>query len=468
MNAIVRQARSGAASLVRIVGNAQRRVAESTTDAFAADALPFLDPVDQITEASPPRFMRSILYVIGGMLVSGIAIATIVKIDMVVIGRGELSTEQSPMVLQPFDRAIIRDIDVKPGDVVKKGQLLATLDPTFAHADLSALTSQQRALKARLERLEAELNEKPFVLGPAATPEERLQETLYREQQNQFKSKTSAMDEEIGSLIASVRSAEDDRASLEKELTVAKEVESMRSALLQSQNGSKLSYLDAQTLRMRTERNLQGAANRLQELQHTIQAKKADRQAYTDAWRRELTEDLVAAQTEAAQIAQGMSKAALVDNLVVVTAPEDGVVLDVARKSVGSVMNAAEQLVTIAPSESRLVAEITISSADIGYVRADEDVVVKVDAFPYQRHGYLHGKLKFVSEESYRGGDSEAGAVHRGRVEFESTELKNLPTGGHLIPGMTLSAEIKVGARRAITFFIYPLIKGLGESLREP
>jgi len=478
MNAISRQARQGALTVGRFVGSLQRRVAESTTDTFDDEALAFLDPVDQIAQARPPRFMRSTLYVIVAMLLTIVVVSSIVKIDLVVIGRGTLTTEHAPMVLQPFDRAILRDVQVHPGDAVKKGQVLATLDPTFAQADLSALSTQQRSVRARIERIEAELADHPFDPGAGATPEELLQATLYRENMNRSRSRISALDEELGSLAAGLRTTEDDHASLERELEVAKELEGMRSQLLQSQNGSKLNYLESRTLRMRAERDVQDAANRLKELQHSMQSKKAERQAFIDESRRDLTESLVAARAEAAQVDQGMNKASLVSNLVVVTAPDDGIVLDVARKSVGSLIGAGEALITIAPSTSRLVGDITINSGDIGYIHAGEDVIVKVDAFPYQRHGYLGGKLLFVSEESFANGaaadgasavgSSSGGAVHRGRVELMSTDLRNLPAGASLIPGMTLTAEIKVGSRRAISFFTYPLVKGLGESLREP
>lgn len=465
MNALVRQA----GKIGQFVTSLQKRVAESNSSAFAADALPFLDPVDQITEAQAPRFVRSILYIVATMVVLAIVISSIVKIDLVVVGRGALTTEHAPMVLQPFDRSIIREVRVNPGDTVKKGQVLATLDPTFAQADLSSLSVQQRGVRAHIERIEAELADRPFDPGSGATAEEQLQATLYREHMAQFKSRTSSLDEEINGLSTSIRSTEDDRQSLEKQLQVAREVENMRAQLLQSQNGSKLSFLDAQTIRMRTEREMQDSASHLQELQHTLQSKKAERQSFADGWRRDLTEELVTARAQAAQIDQGLSKASLVNNLVEVTAPEDGVVLEVARKSVGSIVSAGESLVTIAPSDSKLIADITIGSGDIGYIHSGEEVVVKVDAFPYQRHGYLKGKLQFVSEESFKNGaDAAGGAVHRGRVELENTDLKNLPTGAGLIPGMTLSAEIKVGSRRAITFFIYPLIGGMGESLREP
>src|SRR5262249_52919949 len=149
-----------------------------------------------------------------------------------------------------------------------------------------------------------------------------------------------------------------------------------------------------------------------------------------------------------AKTSQAMSKAALVNNMVVLVAPEDGVVLEVAKRSVGSVMKSAEPIVTMVQSGAPLVADITINSSDVGYTHPGDDAIVKVDAFPYQRHGFLTGRLEYVSEESFSSSgatDSSSplpaptaqasGAFHRGRVQLVETTLENLPPGGRLIPG---------------------------------
>jgi HlyD family secretion protein len=49
-----------------------------------------------------------------------------------------------------------------------------------------------------------------------------------------------------------------------------------------------------------------------------------------------------------------------------------------------------------------------------------------------------------------------------------NTKLESLPEGARLIPGMTLQAEIKVGSRSVLSYFLNPLTKGLSESIREP
>jgi HlyD family secretion protein len=85
-----------------------------------------------------------------------------------------------------------------------------------------------------------------------------------------------------------------------------------------------------------------------------------------------------------------------------------------------------------------------------------------------------------VSEASFSsqgGGEGEAsaprrpslgGAFHRARVELVNTKLDRLPEGARLIPGMTVSADIKVGSRSVLSYFLNPVTRGLDESMREP
>ena len=53
-------------------------------------------------------------------------------------------------------------------------------------------------------------------------------------------------------------------------------------------------------------------------------------------------------------------------------------------------------------------------------------------------------------------------------MTFDSARLQRLPPGARLIPGMTVAAEVKVGARSVISYFLYPIERGFDESIREP
>jgi HlyD family secretion protein len=321
-----------------------------------------------------------------------------------------------------------------------------------------------------VSRLTAELDGTRF--EPAAgDPDRELQATLYAQRQAQYRSRLGDFDQKILGYAADVAVAEQSRASLTQEYAVAQELQSMRGSLYDSKVGSKLNYLSAQVDRMRTDRDLQAATMHLSELQHALQSTEADRQAFVDGWRRDLLEALVKARADDAAVAESLTKARRLNDLVVLAAPEDGVVLEVAKRSVGSVLHEAEPLVTLVPLQAPLIAEVSISSADIGYARVGDKAVVKVDAFPFQRHGLIAGSLRAIGEDSFAAGGAAAATAamyHHSQVMLDGTNLHDLPEGARLIPGMTVTAEIEVGSRSVISFFLYPIVRSIRESMREP
>jgi hemolysin D len=439
------------------------------------EAIAFQDPIDEICERPAPPFLRGTLYLVGGLFLALLLLAALLKVDVVVVASGRIATATPPVVLQPMERAIIRSFRVHPGDAVTKGQILATLDPTFAEADAAALEKQLHTLRAQVRRLEAEANSRPFEAGTASEADGDLQATLYRQRAAEYLTRLRVFDEDIQHLRAGLRTVADDRVALGREVDVARQVEAMRATLMQSQNGSKLTLLEAQSARMRAERDQQEADNRLLDLEHGEQSREAEREAFVDGWRRELTESLVTARTEMTNIAASLVKATRLNDLVVVTAPTDGIVLDVAPRTEGSVLREAEPLVTIVPKDAPLIADIMIASGDVGYTRVGAETQIKVDAFPYQQYGLVDGHLQSVGEESFSSsaaGDaissSRGGAFHRARVVLAEEQLARGPAGMRLIAGMTLTAEIKAGSRSILSYFLYPLTRGLNESMREP
>jgi HlyD family secretion protein len=454
------------AAAARLVRSARRRPAWAAGP-VVPEALFFLDPIDQICEEPTPGVLRATHILVAALFVSLLLIGALARIDVVVSATGRLTTETAPIVLQPMERAILRELRVKPGDAVTRGEVLATLDPTFARADQAVLEGQLRTVRGQLRRLEAE--EAGTALAPTGDtdPDEALQLTVHREREAEYRSRLRTYDEELERLGANLRTVEDNAAALARQVAVGRAIEAMRQTLLTHQNGSRLQYLDALAARMATERELTETADQLPELRHGLRSKAAERQGFVDAWHRETAEALVAARTQLGTLTQSLAKSSRLNDLVVVTAPEDGVVLDVAPRSGGSVLREAEPLVTITPSHAALIAEVMIGSRDVGYVQPGADAVVKIDAFPYQRHGVLKGHVLSVGEESFPlGGGGEA--VHRGRIALVDTRLERMPADSRLFPGLTLTAEVKVGSRSALSFLFAPITRAFQESLREP
>ena len=56
---------------------------------------------------------------------------------------------------------------------------------------------------------------------------------------------------------------------------------------------------------------------------------------------------------------------------------------------------------------------------------------------------------------------------YRVLVDITDTKLRLQPERIQMIPGMAVTAEMKVGRRSVISYFLYPLLRGLDESIRE-
>jgi hemolysin D len=434
----------------------------------------FQDDLDRIAAEKPPRLLRMISVMLALLTVALIGLSAVTRVDIVVTGHGRLAADHPTDVLQPLDRAIVRTLLVRPGDIVHKGQVLATLDPTFAAADLAALEAHARALEAETTRLQDEADSVAYAPAAGAGPEAGLQLGLFAQRQREYAARLASFDQALAHDASASVTIEGQRAALVRQADIARNVRDLRETLLRSAVGSRLQFLEAQAALAHAEGDVQDASGRLSELSHATLTHRADRTAFIETWRRELLDTLALRRVALADAVAGVAKAAHLRDLVVVTAPEDGVVLEVAARSPGSVLRDAEPLLTLLPAHAGLQAEITIRSSDIGYVREGDPVSLKIDAYPYQRHGVLHGRVRTIEAASFEPDAAHpaepqgGGAMHRVFVDLQDTSLQDMPPGTGPIPGMTLSGDVRVGTRSVLAYFLAPVTRGFQQSFREP
>ena len=162
----------------------------------------FQSETDAIREAPEPRWARITVFVLAGLLASLIAIMVLTRMDRVITSQaGKIVPTQQVNVFQALDTSIIRSIDVHEGQRVAKGQLLATLDPTFASADVQQLKQQSASLEAQIARDRAELDQQPLVLPESSDPDIRkyavLQKAFYEQRMAQYKAQLNSFDAKI-------------------------------------------------------------------------------------------------------------------------------------------------------------------------------------------------------------------------------------------------------------------------------
>ena len=404
-------------------------------------------------------------------VVSFLLWASISETDLIVTARGRLITPLPNIVLQPLENSIVQSIDVRIGQVVKKGDRLATLDPTFTEADEVQLRARLHSLNNQQARLEAELSVKPLAMSEVNDPDTLLQNRLSEERRASFLTQSKRYEESISRLRAAIETNQLDQRGQTSRVRVLREAESMQSELVAQKSAIRARMLDAQDRLIEAERNMQMAQNRAQELRKELGALEAEKASFETGWRQKVLEELLTVSREKDSVMEQLQKADKRNSLVVLTSPSDAVVLEIAKLSPGSVARGVEPMFTLVPIGGDLEAEVKIDSADIGYVKVGDSAHVKLDAYPFQRHGGLNGVLSTISEDAFRReADPSSGmeAFYTSRVKLSEARLRKMPEQARLLPGMTLSAEIVVGKRSVISYLIWPLVRALDESVREP
>jgi multidrug efflux pump subunit AcrA (membrane-fusion protein) len=96
--------------------------------------------------------------------------------------------------------------------------------------------------------------------------------------------------------------------------------------------------------------------------------------------------------------------------------------------------------------------------------------VPAVDAFPFQRYGVLKGTVVTISGDAFTqpaNDPSKPPVSYRVIVAIDTPEFTQAKTPAELLPGMTVTAEIVVGQRTVLSYFLYPLIRVVDEAIRE-
>jgi hemolysin D len=152
-----------------------------------------------------PRHERGILHAIAAIIVVALTFMSVVKLDRVVTATGRIVPVAGSIFVQPYDKAIIREIRVKPGDIVHQGDVLAALDPTFAAADETQLEQKLASASALVARLEAEQADRPYTAD--TTPYEVLQQSIWRQRQSEYQQSIADFDAQIRSATTAVARA---------------------------------------------------------------------------------------------------------------------------------------------------------------------------------------------------------------------------------------------------------------------
>jgi HlyD family secretion protein len=422
--------------------------------------LEFQSPTAAILATPMPRIARYSNYIVTALVFTTLTASGVMRVDKIVSATGKLVSSAPTVVVQPFVTSIVQ-----------------TLNPTYATADLTALTAQQQAYSAQVARLQAQENGTPYNPDPA-NPASELQMETYNQQQAQYNFTMEDYAQKISQLQTQIAGFNAQANYYRQRLAIASNVEGMRKDLQQLQVGSKLDTLAATDDRVNIQSGLATAVSSAAAAQRELAAQQAERDSFDQQSKATVSQQLAEAINNLTQANQSLTKAKLNDQLVELVAPRDSIVLSVSKVSSGSVMQSGELLMQLVPIDAPFAVEADISGVDSGYVHPGDKVNIKFQTLPFLQYGQGEGTVLTISPDSFNPQDSATGAptvpnsqhnlYYRASISLDELNLHNTPQGFRLVPGMPLEADVRVGTRTVLGYFTRQILPVAYESLHEP
>lgn len=382
-------------------------------------------------ESYHQRKYSPILWLLLAGLVVFVAWASVFRIDRVARATGEVIASSRVQVIQAVDGGVLASLNVKEGDSVDSGQILAQLDHTRIGAAVKEIDVRLSALIAKATRLRAEVTAADKLVFPEEVS--RFPDLVLVEQAL-FEQRKLGLAEELRTLRVAVTLAQEEAALVEN---LEKFGDANRSEVIRAKRA--LNDAEAKFIN-RNNQYLEKARIELAEV-----------------------EDAIAQNTQILMQRQQQ----LEDSTFVALVP--GIVKNVRVTTVGGVLRAGEELMQIIPVDDDLIVEAKVRPADIAFVRTGLEATVRFDPFDYTIYGGVEGEVVYVSADTLKEETGRGEEIYY-RVHVSTATNPVTTTIGKaldILPGMTAQVDIRTGDRTVMDYLLKPLRKTTSEAFGE-
>lgn len=424
-------------------------------------------PLDIHTDQWARTCDRVMIY--GSLLfIALIVISGVAPVREIAIAKGELITLDPPVIVQHLEGGIIANLAVREGERVSEGDELLRLVPLSAESSRSTFETRIAGLKLQRERLRAQLEERTPDFRRVAPGFDALaqdQIALYHSELAVLASSAAAFDAEAVERQAELLAAERERTSAIARVAISSEQMSMLQSLSSSGFSSRRAVLETHASLEEDRANV-AAVERTLASAHRALADIDNRRAQAktqviEKWSREIS--VISA--EIADIEHSLQKATDQVSRLNIRAPVSGIIHEISPKGSGEVISPGGQILTIFPTDSKIVAEVDIRPEDIGHIDIEYPAEIVVTAFDEGVFGRIGGVISFISPTTFESENGEP--FYRGRIEIEKQEMRAGEDAFNVLPGMTIRAEILTGEKSVLQYIMKPIVSALRKSFRE-
>lgn len=458
----------------------------------------FLPAALEILETPPSPVGVWLIWIICLLAAVALAWGWFGRLDVVAIAQGKVQPTGRVKVIQPLETGRVATLHAENGQHVNRGDVLVTFESGEVDADVRQLSNDLASYQAEAIRRRAALDaisDRQIEPIPQISWSQTMPQAIRIREEQVLAGDLGKLGAGIAALLAEIRQKRQEQerfastASAVRTLvaTLQSRVD-MRASLNQSGSGSKADLIDALETLQEQQTTLATAEGQRAESEASVEVLMRNME---DAYRSFIAENLQKlseAERRVDDDRQALEKAKARQRHTVLTSPIDGSVNALSITTIGQVVGAGEEVMRIVPGGSGLEIEAYVLNKDIGFVRAGEDAVVKVESLPFTRYGTVDATVVRVASDAIPEPDATqregnpiqsqrdrgfAGAQRTQNLVFPATfrlHQASLDADGVAIPlspGMAVTVEIKTGSRRILEYLFSPLLEVGSEAMKE-
>ena len=389
----------------------------------------FMPSLLEIIERPAHKAGTVIILGVFTLLIAAIVWACLSEIDVVITSSGSIQPVGNLNVVQSYANGSVKAINITEGDYVEKDDVLIELDTQSLDIDAEQLDSQKKILDAQLK------------IYTKIKDGEKLSEIKIDDYDYELKTY-------IQSILDNDKSYHNTLDNLEKD-----------------KENADLNHQIAQIQLEEYEANGTEREAEMQELmvqQYELAKDQADvkikdtKTQYSSQVNSKISE--ISGQLD--EIETNLEKYSLSKDYQYITAPVSGHINSINVNTIGAAVTSAQELVTIVPDNTPVEMVCYVKNMDIADVEIGMETEIKLEAYPYNKYGTVKGKVKYISPSAFV-------SEQMGSVYLVKIEITDKHDDIDIISGLSGSVEIKTDKRTVMDYFLEPIKKGFGESLKE-
>ena len=431
----------------------------------------FLPAILEVTETPPSPTGRLIMWTILTMLVVAFLWSVFGHINEVAVAPGKVIPTGQVKTIQVKNKSIIKEIHVKEGQHVEKGDVLVVMDPTSTDADSDSLNKRAAYYALDIQRLEAELNGTPF--SPKSDPNLELkditaEQSLYQSRVSQHRAEMEAAVNAVNQKEAALNAERVNLNKYDEMLAIAREKENRLIELTKENAISEFQLFEQTSQRINYEKTAAAQLDLINRAEAELSEAQAKLSNLDAAYKKDVMASLVESRKQYYALTEESKKADQNQKLSTILAPCSGTIYNLAVHTEGGVVTDAQPLMIIVPDGVELELEVWADNKDIGFIKEGQEAEVKVTTFNFQKFGMINAVVDEISADAASDkSDQEHYKRFRLLLKMENNTLDVNGVETPITPGMDVSAEIKIKEKRIIEFFLDPFRRYTHEALRE-